>query len=204
MVNVTTGLVRRTLVLLVSPHLASPRLTLPRRLRVRVRVCDVARCVISTCNVCTATRRDGTAANAYTDSRIGAAPWHGAIDLDGDPKANTSHVGRTAHRTACAPQVLTLNRAIRKGRAFGHNRPRREIINPICAAKPRASARTLTPEDKRFIVYDGVVILRKLCAELAEWQLSRSWESKDIWRIVKFLATKSSLLSWTEWLRVIL
>jgi len=39
-------------------------------------------------------------------------------------------------------QVLTLNQAIRKGRAFGHDRPRREIINPICAAKPRADSRT--------------------------------------------------------------
>lgn len=105
MVNATTGLVRRTLVRLASPrstslHLASLHVA-SRRLRVRVRVCDVARCVISTCNVCAAARRDG---NAYMDSRIGAASWHGAIDLDEDPKANTSHVGRRAP-TVC-PKCL--------------------------------------------------------------------------------------------------
>jgi len=88
------------------------------------------RCVLSARDVCVAAR-----AMARRDAyNTAASPRRGAIDLARNPEGKHTHA--RARST-----LLTLNPAIRKGPRLRHrNRPRWEIINPICAAKPRAGA----------------------------------------------------------------
>lgn len=94
-----TGLVRRTLA----------RSALPRRLRLRLRlhatacvdVCDVARRVISACNVCAAAARPltgGTARRSHTDSRRRGASCGAAPSIFGRETRRQTHGRRRRAR----------------------------------------------------------------------------------------------------------